>query len=249
MAIFNKTENDELYPGMNTNVMYKRWLKNATWMFLFFILSCSTRQQESSEIQSKSRYDSLVIAECDHPNLSREFQIRTKLMRYVNKESQQDSSVVKVYLSDKATHELVDSMLVTSDFLLKEVFMNCGNVMSYSTKFNTDMEVVDNYYGDIVIADLNFDDREDVVVTHDSGGNGGPFYSYFLQTDSRTFSLDRFLTDSMTYFPAKLNSHEKTLVTYVHAGTCGLGEHVYQLDPKTARWASKSHNVINVCDE
>lgn len=216
---------------------------------MILAFGCSTRQQESNGIKSKSLYDSLIATECDHPNLSKEFQIKTKFRRYVNTASRQDSCVVQLYLNDKKTHEIVDSILVTSSFLLEDVFMNCENVRSYSTKFNIDMDVVDNYYGDIVIADLNFDDKEDVVVTNDSGGSGGTFYSYFLQSDSKTFTLDRFLTDSVTYFPTKLDTSERTLVTHVHAGACGLGENVYHLDNKTSRWTSKSHKIINVCDK
>jgi hypothetical protein len=220
-----------------------------TWIFLILAVGCSTRQQKSNEIKSKSLYDSLITADCDHPNLSNEFQIITKFRRYVNNASKQDSCVVILYLNDKTTHKVVDSILVTSSFLLKDVFMNCGNVMSYSTKFNIDMDIVDNYYGDIIIADLNFDNKEDVVVTNDSGGNGGTFYSYFLQTENRTFALDRFLTDSVTYFPTQVNRDKKTLVTYVHAGVCGMGENVYQLDQKTHTWTSTSHKVIDVCDK
>ena len=121
--------------------------------------------------------------------------------------------------------------------------------MSYSTKFNSNMKVVDNYYGDIVVADLNFDGKEDIAVTNDSGGNGGTFYSYFTQADSNTFILDEFLTDSMSYFPTKINDGKRMRVTYAHAGVCGLGETVYQLDQKAKRWKRKRHRLIDVCDK
>jgi len=52
----------------------------------------------------------------------------------------------------------------------------------------------------------------------------------------------------MTYFPSKIEKKTKALVTYVHAGVCGLGEHVYLLDRAGGdQWKQKSHRIIDVC--
>ena len=119
--------------------------------------------------------------------------------------------------------------------------------MSYSTKFNIEKKIVDNNYGDIIVADFNFDNKDDIALVNDMGGNGGVFYSYYIQNKDRKFIKDVYLTDSMTYFPSKINKNSKTLITYVHAGVCGLGEHIYRLDINKNCWKDESHKIIDIC--
>jgi hypothetical protein len=181
-------------------------------------------------------------------NLSNQFDINVNFHRYTNTLEMYDSCVVKLYLTEKETEAVTDTISIISHFYFDKIFEDCNNVLSYTTKTNVAKEVVDNYYGDIVVADLNFDDKDDLAVINDSGGNSGTFYSYFIQGDNHKFALEQFLTDSMTYFPTKINKTEKTLITYVPAGVCGLGEHVYLLDQGNNQWTQKSHRIIDICD-
>jgi len=199
--------------------------------------------------EPKSIYDSLTKTECEHLNLSGEFDIKINFERHTNTKEHHDSCIVKLFLIDKTTKKIIDSLSVSSHFYFSDVFMNCKNVISYSTKINLDKQVVDNYYGDIIVADLNFDNKDDIAVINDSGGNGGTFYSYYLQGTDKQFTLNKFLTDSMTYFPSKINSKSNTLITYVHAGACGLVEHIYQLNKRTNNWKQKSHKILDICKE
>jgi hypothetical protein len=98
----------------------------------------------------------------------------------------------------------------------------------------------------MVICDLNFDHKDDIAIICNSGGNGGPAYNYYLQGLNKTFNIDKYLTDTMSYFPAKINAKNRTLVTYVLAGVCCLGEHTYKLDG-TNKWTEKSHKTIEIC--
>ena len=215
-------------------------------------LDSSKQEKEpfsSSIIEEKKTYDTVLTHTCEHFNLSKQFDMEVIFRRFRNTIEKHDSCAVKLRVRDKQTKKIIDSIFVGSHFYFHNTFMECKNVLSYSTKINTSKQVADNYYGDLIIADLNFDHKDDIVVINDSGGNGGTFYSYFLQDDKKKFVLNNFLTDSMTYFPSEIKSKTHTLTTYVHAGVCGLGEHIYHLDKKTNSWSEKSHRIMNVCEE
>lgn len=116
---------------------------------------------------------------------------------------------------------------------------------SYSTKYNSNRPFRDNYFGDIVIADLNFDSKDDIALMREYGGNGGPLYSYFIQTRDNKFVLDEFLTDSVIYFPSNIDKSKHRLITYVHAGACCVGEHIYHFDKTTNEWNQISNRMLN----
>ncbi|MBK7442043.1 MAG: hypothetical protein IPI65_11020 [Bacteroidetes bacterium] len=232
-------------------------MKQTLFILTILIYSCSTKQSKQFEntdsiismTKPMSIYDSFTSTACEHLNLSEQFDIKVNFERHTNSKEHHDSCIVKLFLTDKTTKKVIDNISVSSHFYFRDVFMNCKNVISYSTKINLDKEVVDNYYGDLIVADLNFDNKDDIAVINDSGGNGGTFYSYYLQGIDNKFTLNKFLTDSMTYFPSKIKNKSNTLITYVPAGVCGLGEHIYQLNIRTNTWKQKSHKIIDICNE
>jgi len=114
---------------------------------------------------------------------------------------------------------------------------------SFSTKFKANREIVDNYFGDIVVADLNFDGNDDITIINDSGGNGGSEYIYYTQTTFKKFVLEPFLTDSVVYFPTQIDKVKKQLTTYVHAGACCVGRHIYQYDKMKNSWHQIRHKI------
>jgi hypothetical protein len=73
-----------------------------------------------------------------------------------------------------------------------------------------------------------------------SGGNGGLLYSYYVQTTAKKFVSDKFLTDSMSYFPNEINKKKQQLTTLVHAGACCAGEQIYQYN-SSGKWKQISH--------
>ncbi len=194
-------------------------------------------------------YDTVLMNGCKHYNLSIAFDIQTHISKFRDTTEKHDSSAVKLFLTHKKTNKIMDSIFLSSHFYFDHFFMDCNNVRSYSTKMNANKQAADGYYGDIVVADFNFDKKDDLAVINDYGGNSGSFYSYFIQDNNRKFIINRYLTDSMTYFPSEINKNKKTLTTYGLAGACGVGEHIYQFDQKTNTWSETSHRIIGVCDE
>lgn len=164
---------------------------------------------------------------------------------YRNGEISKDYWTVIIY--DKKTNKKIDSF---SQPMISDGsdFQDFKNARSLVTGTNKSKDAVDNDYGDMVVADLNFDLMDDIALVNDLGGNGGRFYSYYIQRNNK-FVLNQFLTDSMVYFPSKIISKKRQLITYVHAGVCGLGEHKYGIDKKTNDWKEVSHRIIDICKD
>jgi hypothetical protein len=224
-----------------------------------FFLGCSHRQNSGQDkiinsdtikIESKSiRFDSIINCTCLHQDLSYTYDYKIKSERLVNIDGVHDSCIVQVIVLDKKTHLKIDSLVLTSIYYFGDVFQDCNNVRSYITGKNETQRSMDNDYGEFIIVDINFDSKEDLAIINDSGGNGGTFYSYYIQDSDKKFHLDKFLTDSMVYFPSKINKKNKTIVTYVHAGVGGLGEHIYAYNDMTKVWKEISHKYIDVTKE
>jgi hypothetical protein len=223
----------------------------------FLIYGCSTRQDPKEvadkdttimQAESTANFDTVLRSQCEHKDLSNEFDIKVYFERHTDTEKIGDSCFINILVIDKSSKTILDSMKIYSDYLFEGVFKDCNNILSYTTKVNIDKEIADNYFGDIVICDLNFDSKDDIAIICNSGGNGGPSYNYYLQGLNKTFYIDKYLTDTMNYFPTKINSKNRTLITYVHAGVCWLGEHIYKLD-RTNKWTEKSHKTIDICKD
>ena len=193
--------------------------------------------------------DSTFALICEYQDLSHCFNFQINFTRVLDVYKYRDSCLVQVKIIDKKKQLLVDTLNIQSNNFYGNVFKNCDNVRSYTTGKNKDKKYVDNYFGDFVVADFNFDSKEDIAIINDSGGNGGVFYSYFLQGKNKQFYLDEFLTDSMVYFPSKFIKKRKTLVSYSIAGICGLGENKYRYNKKLKEWKEVSHRIIDICND
>ncbi|MBO9683018.1 MAG: hypothetical protein J7502_10185 [Flavisolibacter sp.] len=223
------------------------------------ILGCSPRkEQKDNNISAdslkvvKEQEPKLALTEtnkCEQTKLSNQFDIAIDFKRYVDTTEIDQMNFLQVVIKDKSSKTVIDSFSIKSSFIYSFMFLSCDSMTSYTTKFKADREIVDNYYGDVVVADFNFDGYDDIAVVNDGGGNGGPLYSFYLQSNDRKFIKDNFLTDLVSFFPSKFNSKDKTLATYVHAGVCGLGENIYKLDKNKNIWTKKRHRIINVCED
>lgn len=76
---------------------------------------------------------------------------------------------------------------------------------SYTAGKNLSREIVDNDYGDCIVVDFNFNLRDDFAVKTDEWGNGGPLYDYFVQIPDSSFTRDRFLSETLRWFPYSMN--------------------------------------------
>ncbi len=132
---------------------------------------------------------------------------------------------------------------------LEKTFIDCKTVRSYSTGINKTSKAIDNDFGDLIIADFNFDNREDFAVKNDSGGNGGPTYNFYIQDKNKNFTIDKFLTTQMEFFPSKFITKSKRLVTYVHANAYQLSENIFEYNEKLKKWKYKESRLISPTSE
>jgi hypothetical protein len=191
-------------------------------------------------------FDSIIYHECNYKDLSFTFDYKVKVKRMISSKDYYDSSIVRVFIIKKNTRKLVDSVSVTSLFITYNSFQDCNNVRSYITRKNSKQIIVDGNYGQLVIADLNFDSKEDIALINDSGGSSGPHYSFFIQDQGNTFHLDKFLTDSVDFFPQEINLANKTLITRVAAGAKWLSEREFHLNTSINKWKKVGHNLIDI---
>ena len=205
----------------------------------------------SNKIKAKSlnvKYDSIYNRDCLYNDLSYNFDYEIKIEKFINKEKYNDSCIVNVIISDKKFHKKIDFLKLNLLFYYDNIFQNCDNVRSYFTGKNENQEVNDNNYGDFIVADFNFDTKEDIAIINECT-NSGNLYSFYIQDKDCKYKLDKFLTDSMSYFPSEINKKSKTLVTYIVGGVCWIGEHKYKFDNKINKWKQISHKKINICEE
>ena len=155
----------------------------------------------------------------------------------------EDSAVIIVTTLNKKTDEIIDSIIVKSEYLmLPPMYGNCDDVRSYCTGFNKNKEVVDNCPGDFIVADFNFDGLDDFAVAVDNGGNGGYIYAFYIQNNSGRFLNDKYLTEEMLRFPVSFDKTNRTLMTSVHANVNQNNETVYQFSG--GKWKRISSKLV-----
>lgn len=179
---------------------------------------------------------------CLHKNLSKEFNFEVKKIKISNETI--DSNSVKVIVYNKISNKKQE-IKFGANFLFEKTFINCKAVRSYITGINKDAETIDNDFGDLIIADFNFDNLEDFAIKNDSGGNGGPTYNYYIQGKNKSFTLDNFLTTEMEFFPSKFIIKNKRLITYVHANAYQLSENTFEYNEKSKKWKYKQSRLVS----
>jgi hypothetical protein len=174
--------------------------------------------------------------DCTHTNLSKEFDVAVSTKWYgSDAHTLSDSLDVIVSIINKKT-QASQQIHFGSSWMFEDAYGNCNYVRSYTTGFNKTNDSGDNDFGDIVVADFNFDGHDDVAFKQNAGGNAGPSYYFYIQDESGRFILSDFLTGTMGYFPEEIIPSEKQLVTKAHANAYQYRETTYRYDAKTKQY-------------
>jgi hypothetical protein len=182
---------------------------------------------------------------CEHKNLSKRFNYQLIATRISNKQSTVDSANVTLIIRDKRSGKLHQKILFGANYIYQDVFKDCTKCRSYLTGYRQESEVSDYDYGDLIIADLNFDGKEDIAIKHDSGGNGGPHYNFYLQGINGRFTLNKYLTNNMSSFPAEINSVTNTLITQIHANVHQEQRNTFKYERVTKKWRFLKHRLVD----
>jgi hypothetical protein len=180
---------------------------------------------------------------CVHRDLGHQLTIITHSKRIETTDS--DYVTVKLSVRDKRRGSIQQQIAFVARLLRYTDWCHCRDVRSYITGKNARKEVIDNDFGDLVVADFNFDGREDVALKTDGGGNGGPYYTFYRQDEKGHFQIDHFLTDSVSFFPVRFNPSKRTLTTRAHADVAHESEIVYQYNPKMQTWRQISYRRVS----
>jgi len=178
--------------------------------------------------------------ECIHTNLSRNIDFKINIVR--NSDTSDFIHGAKIDLLIYNKHKvLLQKISFKCEFLLDDAYTNCDNPRSYITGHNKNKEAPDNDYSDLIIADLNFDGKEDFAIKYDSGGNAGPLYAFYIQQDNMHFKKGTFLSEKMMFFPLFMDSKSRTLITHSHADAYGYYESTFAYNMKTRKWRRVEH--------
>jgi hypothetical protein len=181
---------------------------------------------------------------CTNTRLSNTFDFKTSINR-IQFGIKTDSCIITVFVKSKLTKLTVQTISFGTEYpLFKSSFVDCNNVRSYTTGINKNAEVVDNDFGDLIVADFNFDKKEDFAVKREESGNGGPLYNYYIQTSPNKFKLDKFLSETMIFFPKEINKSKRTLTTLVHSSAVSVCETIYKFDSATNKWKEIGRRII-----
>lgn len=114
---------------------------------------------------------------------------------------------------------------------------------SQITGKNFKKRVLDDYFGELIIADLNFDGFEDFATPVDHGCSNGSHQAFYIQDTNGRFILNQFLTDSVIWFPEEINVKKKTFTTITSAGGYGVGFITYHFDTTSHKWIKIDHYI------
>lgn len=185
---------------------------------------------------------------CTYTDLSKSLNFNLKVRRIKRPDAFSDSCIVRVAVLDKLSQKPLMTVTCAAGHLFSATYTQCNAVRSYSTGKNKDAVVQDYDYGDFIVADFNFDGKDDFAIKNDSGGNGGPLYDFYLQNSTGKFLLSRYLTDNVYHFPSRFDKAKKTLTVLTHADAMSEGETTYKLNPQTSRWRKISYRRILCCN-
>lgn len=173
---------------------------------------------------------------CRHTNLSNQFDLLVEKKLTKTEDGNADSTYVKISVLEKRSEKIIQIIRFTGEYLFNNQLVNCNDVRSYSTHINDSSIPADNLFGDVVVADLNFDGMDDFAVVHDYGGNGGPIYNFYIQKNDKTFVRDKFLSETVQRFPSVINKDTETFVVRVRANTYQYNERKCEFNKEKSVW-------------
>ena len=155
-------------------------------------------------------------------------------------------TALSVSLQEKTTGKVLAKINVPikSRTSLVGAYDNC-NSRSFITGHNEKAQVVDGDYGDIIVADFNFDGKEDFAIKIDKGSNAGPYYYYYVFKDDH-FKFDKTLSRQLMLFPYLIDNKNKQLLTEWNTEGCYFKRRTFQYLPLKKKWVVSVSNFIKI---
>lgn len=141
---------------------------------------------------------------------------------------------IKIYnKSDSLLQNIIPHLNITPCYFNDELGVSISR--SFITKKNVKYKGYDNYRGEIIIADLNFDGLEDLATPVGTGCDNGPHYAFYIQSVNNKFELNKYLTENMIWFPDYIKDSLFTLTTLVSTNA-GNYYQTFKFDTISNKW-------------
>ncbi len=246
-----------------------------TIILFLFIFSCSTKEKNNvAYIYNKDTIDTLKIVakNIDTFNLNnckteyyKEVKLKDSTIVFYFKDlsySYNYELIDKYYNINR--NDYTDSILRIikifdkKDSIIQKIYINIQLMpwyffdkdieyisRSYITKKNTKLKTWDNYCGEIVIADLNFDGLEDFATVVGYGIDNGSHYKFYIQTNNNKFEYNSYLTENVVWFPEKINDSLMSFTSSVPCFINGLWCQTFKYDTISEKWKKIEDYIID----
>jgi hypothetical protein len=222
-------------------------MKYCTGVLLLFLLVACNRKPPADGV-SLIPPNIPFVHNCETEHLSKQFTVGVTFDG-PSPFNESNNYHMLLYIKDKATGKNTDSFSMgfpKGTYVQKWKY--CEDITSYTTGYNANRPFNEGSYGELVVADFNFDGLDDFA-THHNGFTGGSPYAFYLQGTDKQFRPDNFLRDSMCVIPEVIDTVRKTLTTrYFLRGR--LYQNCFHLDKKTGSWKHTTTNgIVNPSDK
>jgi hypothetical protein len=181
-----------------------------------------------------------------HRELSGTFNYLTNIKRIKTSNGDLDSCNVVIKVKSKDNSKIYFTIRFTTMFLFDSSYTQCNRTRSYITGINGGMQILDWDYGDLIVADFNFDNREDFAFKKEEFNASGPIYDYYIQKSDSTFKREKFLSDSLPCFPHYFNRNEKTLTCMCFSGYSYISKEVFKYYSESEKWIRLTKKEIDI---
>lgn len=154
--------------------------------------------------------------------------------------------IIKIFnKKDSLVQKIYPNLQMTPWYFL-EIDDSLRLSRSYITGKNANYNDLDNYCGEIVVADLNFDGLEDFATPINSGVDNGPHYAFYIQNRNNKFEYNNYLTKNVTWFPEKINDSLMSFTSSVPYGVYGTWYRTFKCDTILKTWKkTKDYTIDN----
>lgn len=169
---------------------------------------------------------------CRYTKLSEEFDFALSVDMDVNN----DNDCVYAYINiiSKATNTSIQKIRFKYEDRFPSSFYDC-NARSFATRYNLDAVNDSGYLGDMVVGDLNFDNREDFALLWNYGAHSS-YYRYYIQYDTGHFVFNKYLTNKLESFPTKFDTINHTFEVDNIVGAWGYNLNAYKFDSEVNKF-------------
>jgi len=179
-----------------------------------------------------------------YKQLSKQFDLEVSVRLNTTNNPYLDSTYLRIRIFEKGSKMILQTIRKPIYSRWHGWYTDLKNSRSYSTHYNEKKPVIDDDFGDVVVADLNFDGLDDFAVTYDHGADNGNHYYFYFQRPNKTFYRQVYLTENMVHFPYLIDPIRQQLITRTAAGACCVGERIFQYSVERNSWVLHSSRVL-----